>query len=911
MNHVFRAARTLRLGIATAASAALIFAAGRADAQATLYRSEAFTVTDTSVVQGRFSAVALSRDSIVSTYPRAGREMHFRFSINGVDNEFKSGTEHTLYIRPTGGRIVWPVYVFGREQPPYIPTPEDHPTSEEGVAQVTIRLDLRPVLRELARTGAYDPPQGPPIRRQDFRAVYAIGDVEPLTWDIASLRPGSASELSDPDGDSIYTLVLPVEAQYTRPLAGPGRAVWTRRADVSAFPRVQSPERLLDALYTMSLEELTQLVRDDGALSAGAKWPGVWTRDVAFSSVLALAIVAPDAVGRSLMAKVDSLGRIIQDTGTGGSWPISTDRMTWALAAWELYAVTGDRAWLRQAYDIIRRSSQADRHAIWDLETGLVLGETSFMDWREQSYPRWMEPRDIARSSAAGTNVVHYATYRILSDMADALGEPAAEWTEVAEGLRTAINRHLWMEDAGFYASFRYGRAFPSLAPRSDALAEALALIYGVPDAARRASISSRMPVVAFGAPSFWPYIPEIPFYHNGAIWPFVTAFWMWGAAEAENTAAVEHAMASIHRPAALFLTNKENMVASTGHFDGTELNSDRQLWSVAGNLATHYRVLFGMRFRPDRLELRPMVPPAYAGERTLSNLRYRGATLAITVRGYGDGVASVRLDGRPVERAEIPASLTGAHTIEIQMNGRWPAAAVNIAPNRWSPETPSVTRAGDALTWSAVPGAVRYAVHRNGREAMMTTEPRATIDPSARVAEYQVLAVDSAGLPSFLSEPILVAADEAVTIARPRGAPLEREHEGFTGDGYVRLTREMNTTVEVPVTITCGGVYRVEPRYANGSGPINTDARAAIRTLAVGSDDIGVLVMPQRGSDRWTDWGYGTALRLDLPAGEHTLVLAFTELDENMDGRVNTALLDHLRLTHVAAEDGAPATCR
>jgi hypothetical protein len=895
----------------TFALAGMMLAAIPAQAQTTLYRSDAFTVTDTSVHQGRFSAVALSRDSIVSTYPRAGREMHFRFSINGVDNEFTSGTEHTLYIRPTNGRIVSPVYVFGQEQPPYVPTPEDHPTSEEGVAQVTLRLDLRPVLRSFAREGAYDPPQGPPIRRGEFRAVYAIGDVEPLTWDVAPLRPGSASQLSDPDGDSIFTLLLPIEAQYTRPLAGEGRAVWARRADLSAFPRVRSPERLLDALYQMSLEELTQLVREDGALSAGAKWPGVWTRDVAFSSVLALAIVAPDAVRRSLEAKVDSAGRIIQDTGTGGSWPISTDRMTWALAAWELYAVTGDAEWLRRAHDVIRRSAEADRHAIFDPETGLVLGETSFMDWREQSYPRWMEPRDIARSSAVGTNVVHYATYRILADMADALGEPSAAWSGVADGLRTAINRHLWMDDAGFYASFRYGRAFSALAPRSDGLAEALSLIYGVPDAARRASISARMPVVAFGAPSFWPYIPEIPFYHNGAIWPFVTAFWMWGAAEAGNTAAVEHAMASVQRPAALFLTNKENMVASTGHFDGTELNSDRQLWSVAGNLATHYRVLFGMRFRPDRLELRPMVPPSYAGERTLSGLRYRGATLTIVVRGHGDGVARVRLDGRPVERAEIPASLTGAHTVEIEMNGRWPAARVNVVPNRWSPETPTVTRAGDALTWPAVPGAVRYAVYRNGREAMTTAEPRAALNRTARVAEYQVLAVDSAGLESFLSEPVLVAADEAVTLARPRGTALEREHEGFTGPGYVRLTREANTRVEVPVQVACGGTYAIEPRYANGSGPINTDAKVAVRTLLVDGRPAGVLVMPQRGTDRWSDWGYGTALRVRLAVGAHTLALAFTPLDENMDGRVNTALLDHLRLTHLAADDAAPAQCR
>jgi hypothetical protein len=868
-------------------------------AQTPLYRSDAFTVTGTSVEQGRWRAMALSRDTIVSTYPRAGREMHFRFSINGVDNEFPSGTEHTLYIRPTRGRIDSPVYVFGEEQPPFIPTPEAYPASEEGVARVTIRLDLRHVLRELERTGSYDPPQGPPIRRADFRAVYAIGDVEPLSWDPRRLRPGHPAQLTDPDGDGIYTLTIPVEAQYTRPLAGEGQAIWARQADLSAFPRLTSPQLLVDALYRMSLEELTQLVRDDGALSAGAKWPGVWTRDVAYSSVLALAIVVPDAVRRSLMAKVDSAGRIIQDTGTGGSWPISTDRMTWALAAWELYAVTGDREWLRTAYDVISRSARADLHAAFDPATGLVLGETSFMDWREQSYPRWMDPRDIAMSAAASTNVVHYATYRILADMAHALGEPSERWAQVATGLRSAINRHLSLLGGfGFHAVFRYGRLFPALEPRVDALAHALAQIYGL-----ASDVDWVTPAVEFGPPTFWPYIPNIPVYHNAALWPFVSAFWTWGAAEMGNESAVELGLASLYRPAALFLTNKENMVASTGHFDGTELNSDRQLWSVAGSLATQYRVLFGMRFRPDRLVFRPMVPPAYGGERTLAGVRYRGAVLNVTIRGHGTLPASVRLDGRPIERAEIPATLTGEHTLEIEMDGRWESHPLTLVENRWAPETPVATLGGDILSWTEVPDAVWYVVYRNGRQVRAADSTRVVLDPVDHVAEYQVLAVDSAGIESFRSEPVRVAPAGAVIVGRPRGAPLEREHAGFTGDGYVRLTREANTAVEVPVQVACGGTYAVDARYANGSGPINTDAKAAIRTLLVDGRPAGVLVMPQRGTDRWTEWGYGTALQVDLTPGAHTLTLAFTPLDENMDRRVNTALLDHLRLSRLSGD--------
>lgn len=888
-----------------AAAVLALAAVPPAGAQSVLYRSEAFVLTDRSVRQGRFEAVARSRDTVVSSYPRSGREMRFRFSLNGADNEFRPGTEHTLYIRPAAGRIESPLYVFGREQPPSIPAPEAFATSEEGTARVTLRLDLRGVLRALESDGAYRPPEGGAIGRGGLRAVYAIGDVEPLGWDAAALRPGTPAELTDPDGDGIYTTTLEIEARYTRPVAADGRAVWARRADLAAFPRLASPQPLLDALYRMSLEELTQLVREDGALSAGAKWPGVWTRDVSYASVLALALVAPDAVRRSLEAKVDSAGRIIQDTGTGGSWPVSTDRMTWALAAWELYAVTGDRGWLRRAFEVIRRSAEADRHAVFDPATGLATGESSFTDWREQSYPRWMEPRDIARSQAVGTNAVHFATLGILARMAGALGEPAAPWARAADSLRAAIDAHLWEPEAGYYATFRYGRAFPSAAPRSDALGEALAVVYGVADAERRARVVARTPLVEFGAPVFWPYIPNLRRYHNGALWPFVNAFWTWAAAEAGNTAAVEHGLASVYRPAALFLTNKENMVAETGHFDGTVLNSDRQLWSVAGSLATQFRVLFGMRFGADRLTFAPMVPPAYAGERTLSGLRWRGAVLTVTVHGSGNGVASARLDGRPLDRAEIPATLAGPHTLEIVMNGRWPAARINRVANRWAPETPVAALRGDSLVWGPVPGAVRYAVYRDGRPAGTTPETRAALGPASALAEYQVLAVDSAGTESFLSEPVRVAPMGTEILARPRGAPLERGHAGFTGAGYVRLTREANTRVDVPVRVACGGAYEVDARYANGSGPVNTDARAALRTLRVDGRPAGVLVMPQRGVDAWTDWGWSTALRVALAPGDHTLTLAYTPLDENMDRRVNTALLDHLRLTRISADTG------
>jgi len=859
-----------------------------------------FVVTDTSVRQGRFEAVARSRDTIVSSYPRAAREVRFRFSINGAENEFPPGTEHTIYLRPVNGKLVTPLYTFGDETEPPPPTPEQSASSEDGTAQVTFRVDLRRVERALRDSGRYDPPLGARIERGGLRSVFVVGDPTPLTWDYAALRPGSPLELTDPDSDGVFEGTVAIPTAYTRPRTNDGRAIWARSMDLGAFPQLTSAQRLQDAVYRLSLEELRQLVRDDGALSAGAKWPGVWTRDVSLSAVLSLALVAPDATRRSLLAKVDSAGRIIQDTGTGGSWPVSSDRMVWALAAWELYAATGDRDWLRQSYDIIQRSADADLHAVRDPATGLFNGESSFEDWREQSYPRWMQPADIYQSQNLGTNAVHYAAYRVLGDMARALGEPAARWDSTAEGIRRGMTAELWQPARGWFGQYRYGRVSPSLSPRADGLGEALASIYGSASPAQRRTLMRSAPVVAFGTPTFWPYIAGERFYHNATVWPFVTAYWTWAAAEGGNTRAVQAGLDDATRSAALFLTNKENMVAATGHYEGTALNSDRQLWSVAGTLAATYRTLFGMRLEPDSLVFRPMVPPSYGGDRTLRGVRYRGATLDITVHGYGDAVASVNLDGTAIRRAAVPATLTGAHTVELTMNRRWPATTTHLVDNRFAPGTPRVTRSGSTLRWATVPGAVRYAVYRNGRFIGRTTATSAAARVRDGLDEYQVLAENSSGDQGFLSEPVRVLPDGAELTAKPANVTLETGNAGYTGAGYARLALDRNLSITVPVSVPRAGEYAVDLRYANGNGPVNTEDKVAVRTMLIDGDTAGVMVMPQRGVNRWTEWGWSNVRRARLTAGAHTITLVYTSLDANMNRRENTALLDAIRLTRL-----------
>ena len=882
-------------------------------AQGDVYRSAAFAVTDASVRQGPYEAVAVSPDVIATNYPRAAREVIFKFSINSEENEFAPGTDRTIYLRPASGRIVTPVYTFGELDPPLTPAPRGTAAeSEEGQAAVTFRLDMRHVMRSFRERGYYDPPNGRPIKAAEFEGVYVIGNTEPLSWNFRALRPGSRLELRDPDGDGVYTVTLPFEATYSRPLDERGRAVWRRRLDLSRFPQLTSSQPLVDALHRLSLEELLELTREDGAITAGAKWPDVWTRDTSWGAMLAFALIAPEQVRRSLMVKVDADGRIIQDTGTGGSWPVSTDRMAWALAAWELYCVEGDRAWLRSAYDVIRRSAEADLLTAYDPETGLFRGESSFLDWREQSYPRWMDAKDIYQSQALGTNAIHYATYRILAEMARTLGEPAARYDDAADSVRRGMNEHLWQPRRGYYGQYRYGRNYPSLSPRAEGLGEALCIIYGVAPPGQRELLARRMPVVPFGVPSFWPYIPDVPPYHNAGIWPQVVGFWAWASAEAGNAAGVEHSLASIYRAAALFLTNKENMVASTGHFEGTELNSDRLIGSVAGNLATVYRVLFGVRARPDRLVFAPFVPRPYGGERTLRGLRYRDAVLTVTVRGFGSAPARVLLDGHPVARAEIPASLKGEHRLEIVLNDKLPPSSINLVENRYAPETPRASLEGEWLVWEAVPGAARYAVYRNGCHLADTRRMRARVTRRDGLDEYQVMAADARGFESFLSAPVRVAPDAATVIVEAEGERPEKEVGGFTGSGYVSLTTEKNLEIKIPVVAPAAGLYSLDVRYANGSGPVNSSDKAAVRSLSVDGRRVGAWVMPQRGTNLWDDWGYSNPLRVRLSAGAHTVRITYTESDRNMNRAVNRALLDHMRLTRLAPEPaGRQQRCR
>jgi hypothetical protein len=384
-------------------------------APAVIWQTGAYTIFRDSVVQGnKFVARALSAAEIVSNYQSPANQFQstklaFKFSINGKDNEMAPGVDHHFNV--TEGITETPVIKFGEQLKDNTAETSQYLKPD---TRLKIQVDMNAVLNAFKMQGYFTTFKGDNIYKEDFKGLFLAGNTLPMIWDFDNLHTKEGLELKDENGDGIYETNLLLNAQKDEKQTD---AHWSLTKDITAFPQYKSEYLITDALYNMSIEEMIRAVEPDSTFRTGKEWAGVWTRDISYSIILSMAYLQPEVAKKSLMRKVNRKKRIIQDTGTGGAYPCSTDRMVWAIAAWEIYKATGDKDWLQQAYTIIKNSVDDDMANAYDAVTGLVKGESSFLDWREQTYPKWMQPADIYESENLGTNAVHYQANNVLAEM--------------------------------------------------------------------------------------------------------------------------------------------------------------------------------------------------------------------------------------------------------------------------------------------------------------------------------------------------------------------------------------------------------------------------------------------------------------------------------------------------------------
>ncbi len=871
-----------------------------------LYSSNEFSVYTDRVVQGGFTARAVSPTEITSDYQSPEESgisqlLHFKLSLNSRDNELPQGKTHDVMVGADT------VFTFGEALAKVDSIKADTSTKLDKNTRWTLKVNMQPVLNSFKERGYYVTPTNDTIFKDDFKGVWVAGSVEPLTWDFENLYGKHDQKLKD-RGDGIYEVTLNLNPDKE---LQPNKDGWKIDSIAADMPMYTSDQPLVNALYNMAIAEIKSNLRPDSTYRAGKEWDGVWTRDVSYSVYLSLAMLDPENSLRSLRAKLKE-GKngkvIIQDTGTGGSWPVSSDRVVWAMAAWEIYKVTGDKSMLDEAIAAIENTLNDDMRVVWNDSYKLMQGEQSYLDWREQTYPKWMQPKDIYESMCLGTNVMFAEAFKVrdamIAESPDNNTIPM--WLGIDKEIANSINNNLWIPNMGYYSEYLYGGVYPIQSQTVDNLGQALAIIFGVANQEMARSIISKTPYTPYGISSVYPQQPDIKPYHNDAVWPFVQAYWNIAAAKAGNMAAVEKGLASIFRAAALFGTNKELFVAHNGDFRGTAVNSDSQLWSCTGMAAMVYRVIMGMDFKPDGISFSPVVPRALSGEKTLSNFHYRDANLTVRVIGTGMNVKSFTINGKEESTRSIPADIKGDVEVVITLDDTpAPKSEINNQPQAWMPSTPIISWTADGKgTIENFTEGIAYNITVNSNFLDQITTSAVNFIPQGVYSLMDVVPVEKETYSGFTNKPYEYIPQEALTL-------VDASAMGKTGTSYIKnkemaaqfieTRKDRNPDVNFEVTVKEGGDYFFDVRYANGSGPINTENKCAIRMLYINGAEAGAIVMPQRGIDEWLSTGYSNMIPVKLNAGTNRLSL---RLDvDNMNGDVNTALIRYARIIKTAQQ--------
>ncbi|OHX63903.1 alpha-L-rhamnosidase-related protein [Flammeovirga pacifica] len=869
-----------------------LFLFGCQHSSETLYSNSQFEVKPDQIIQGDYST-SLINNTLKSNYISKKDTLYssllkFKISINGKDNELSNGQFHYLSIdSDTSSNII---KLGQADQPPtgktkkYIPTNYDY----------TFYLDASPMFQSFKEKGYYETANGNKIAEKDFKAFYLAGNVAPLSWNYYNLEFYDL-KFEPTERQHIYQLSLTLNPYKNE--SSYHRTSWSLKEDISKYPAYNSDQPIVDALYKMTLEEASLNIEKDSTLRTGAKWAGVWTRDISYSIFLAFAYLEPEVAKTSLRKKVKR-DRIVQDTGSGGAWPVSTDRIVWAMAAWEVYLVTGDKEWLNEIYPIIKNTIEDDYLTVFNHKNGLFQGESSFLDWRSQSYPKWMDNKDIYMSQCLGTNALYFKALVIIDQIEKIKSINSNDYAEKALNLKQAIQKELWINDKGYFGQFTYGGDHGITSKRFETLGESLCILFDIANENQRSSITNNAPLTAFGTPCFYPESNEVHPYHNNGIWPFVQSYWNIAVAKAGNEQVLSHGLGSIYRSAALFLTNYENMVASTGDYQGTEVNSHRMLWSIAGQLSMVYRVFFGMQFTAEGLQFNPSIPKAYKGKKSLKNFQYRAGIFDIAVVGTGNKIKSFSLDGTKQNSSIIPTDLKGKHQIVIELdNVPFDSSEVVISDVVFAPDEVIASIKKKKISWQRVENATAYHVYKNGQLIDTTSKLYYQIS-SEETATYLITAINEIGDEGFSCAPIVVNAAAEIFEFEPIENTLSSIN--YTGKGYLKLTKNKNTKVSLAINVQEEGEYWIDFRYANGSGRWNSHNKCGIRTLYVDHQNKGVFIFPQRGWHEWSAWGYSNKRLIPLTKGEHQIDIILEEWNNNMNVDINDFLLDHMRLIKV-----------
>jgi hypothetical protein len=421
----------------------------------------------------------------------------------------------------------------------------------------------------------------------------------------------------------------------------------------------------------------------DSLLKAGAGYGGEWTRDASMNAWNGASLLRPKIAAYSLWSVT-----LDRDTIGHQYW----DKIIWTIGAWNHYLVTGDKAFLNQAYRCVKNTFAELERDEFDNTYGLFKGPSHIndgiaaypvplFDSTNQSSFVLDHPR-TREIKAFSTNLLYFESYKCAAQMADALNQSADasnSYRSKAEALRTAIIKQFYLPEKKRFGFLVLPDGTKDTS--QEGFGVSYALLFDVCDIPTSKVLIANTAVMPYGITNVYPNLPrysdEKPGRHNNIVWPVINGYWGEACAkfgdikkfqfEFENMA---HLALDSHRGNGNF---KEIYHAFTGVPHGGWQSGklwdseDHQTWSATAYLRLVFNALFGMRFEQNGIRFTPSLPKGY-GDVSLKNIPYRQMTLDITLKESPSQKQRKHflIDGKPANDFFIPSTLTGNHRVVI-----------------------------------------------------------------------------------------------------------------------------------------------------------------------------------------------------------------------------------------------------
>lgn len=497
-------------------------------------------------------------------------------------------------------------------------------------------------------------------------------------------------------------------------------------------------------------------------------------------------------------------GEISEISNGSYQWPVSMSDAGWGIAAATVSSMSTGGVGEEARANALKKLIDRDISTVFEQENGLFCGITPEMQGKQ--LPTWADAGDAFEMMTLGGNVARLWGMQYVNRVL-----PGSYDNPRIEKLKENIAKRYWIPDKGMLSQTLYQTPFSEAVVATDNLSQSIAIVTHSIDELIAQRIIQNTPMRESGVPTTCP-----DFGLNERRRDLVTkSMWAIAAAEVKNYAA---------------------WALNYGYLVGQSIKDEYALRLMQG---VTLRTIIGLNPVAEGLRIQPFVHESLGDYHKVGGLKYRNSKLSIIISGTGDIISTFTIDGEVMSEAIVPKEIEGEHEIKIVLSG------CSNVPNGVTMEEESKGIKGD-----------RYRVHINGTISEEINEDKYIPTEYTELTAIGIEKVGGKGNSVYASKnELFIPKGDSISIAfrsvATTGGRVLAKND--LASKHVESTRYKNSKIEFEYNTDTGGEYYIRLRYLDGLGIVNKNRQYALRRLHVNGEMQGLIVLPQRGPDKWT----------------------------------------------------------